>query len=387
MEMIVSRYQDMVLNITVDDSRNNKFLAVNVTDFSNNEAKAGSIYIGRIKNIVKNINAAFVEIADRELCFLQFKDEAQMKMYHNESEILVQVIREKLKTKQAAVTTDINLNGKYLVKNGKDGVSVSSKIKNVIKRNELISILNEAADDVSGYIIRTNAVNASKDELIAEYNRLEKQYNDIIKKSEYSPCYTCIYSVPEDYILAVRDSYDENITRIRTDDVDIYRKLHDYLSVYDKKKLEKLSLYDDASYPLSALYQIETKLLKAVGRRVWLDSGAYLVIDVCEACTVIDVNTGKAVKKSGNKDKHFFDINVEAAKECFEQIRLRNISGVIIIDFVDMISKEYNDKLMKYLNEFAAIDNIKTSVVDKTALGFVEVTRKKVKKPLYSYIE
>ena len=148
MEMIVSRYRDMVLNITVDDSRNNKFLAVNVTDFSNNEAKAGSIYIGRIKNIVKNINAAFVEIADRELCFLQFKDEAQMKMYHNESEILVQVIREKLKTKQAAVTTDINLNVKYLVKNGKDGVSVSSKIKNVIKRNELISILNEAADDV-----------------------------------------------------------------------------------------------------------------------------------------------------------------------------------------------------------------------------------------------
>lgn len=386
MDMVITAYKDNIVTATIDKEHNNELISVDISSLDHNNAKVGNIYIGRVKNIVKNINAAFVEIANKELCFLQFGSKEEMKNYHNEMDIPVQVLREKIKTKQAAVTTDIILTGKYLIKTNKNEISVSSKIKNKHRKAELISLLSQCTGEKKGYIIRTNAKDASNEDIKAEYEYLEKKYEKILKKISYSPTYSLLDEAPDNFITSVRDSYDSDVTKIITDRREIYDKLLQYFNEVSPVTAGKVVYYEDESYSLDALYGISSKISKALGKRVWLDSGAYLVIEPTEACVIIDVNTGKAVKKSGDKEKTFFDINMEAAKECFRQIKLRNYSGVILIDFVDMEKEENKGKLMNYINELAAMDSVKTSVVDITGLGFVEITRKKVKKPLHESI-
>lgn len=403
MDLVLTKYRERALAAYFDSENNNKL--VNVTALNDETgALVGDIYVGRIKNHVKNINAAFVEIAGGELCFLQFDDKDKM-IPKNESDVVVQVTREGIKTKQAAVSTDINLTGKYLIKTQKNQISISSKIKNVKRRNELLvwmeELINNYTDNDStnngsakecrsnhcsgngtGYIIRTNAENVSKEELVREYDYLEKLYADILKKAEYSTTHSLLYRTSF-AVSQVRDGYDRNIDRIVTDDESIYNEIRDYLNEVSPDMLCKLSLYEDDSFPLDAMYGLSFKLDKALSKKVWLDSGAYLIIEPTEALTVIDVNTGKAVKKKSDKEKHFLKINLEACEELFRQISVRNLSGIIIVDFIDMKSKENNVILMDKLKELASLDSVKTTVVDMTALGLVEITRKKVHKPLH----
>ena len=403
MDLVLTKYRERALAAYFDSENNNKL--VNVTALNDETgALVGDIYVGRIKNRVKNINAAFVDIAGGELCFLQFDDKDKM-IHKNESDVVVQVTREGIKTKQAAVTTDINLTGKSLIKTHKNQISISSKIKNVKRRNELLAwmeeLVNSCPDNDStnngsakecrsnhcsgngtGYIIRTNAENVSKEEIVREYDYLEKLYADILKKAEYSTTHSLLYRTSF-AVSQVRDGYDRNIDRIVTDDESIYNEIKDYLNEVSPDMLCKLSLYEDDSFPLDAMYGLSFKLDKALSKKVWLDSGAYLIIEPTEALTVIDVNTGKAVKKKSDKEKHFLKINLEACEELFRQISVRNLSGIIIIDFIDMKSKEHNAVLMDKLKELASLDSVKTTIVDMTALGLVEITRKKVYKPLH----
>lgn len=403
MDLVLTNCKDRVVAAYFDGSRNNRL--VNVTAFNDSGgALIGDIYVGRVKNYVRNINAAFVEIAGGELCFLQFNEKDTIKP-KNETDILVQVIREGIKTKQAAVTMDINLTGKYLIKTHNNHIAISSKIKSVKRRNELFAwmeeLVNSCPDNDStnngsakecrsnhcsgngtGYIIRTNAENVSKEELVREYDYLEKLYSDILKKAEYSTTHSLLYRTSF-AVSQVRDSYDRNIDRIVTDDESIYNEIKDYLNEVSPDMLCKLSLYEDDSFPLDAMYGLSFKIDKALSKKVWLDSGAYLIIEPTEALTVVDVNTGKAVKKKNDKEKHFMKINLEACEELFRQISVRNLSGIIIVDFIDMKSKENNEVLMNKLKELASLDSVKTSIVDMTALGLVEITRKKVYKPLH----
>jgi len=298
-------------------------------------------------------------------------------------DIVVQVTTEAIKTKQASVTTNINLTGKFLIKTHKNELAVSSKIKQPKKRKELISLLeNEGA---SGFIFRTNAADASKDEIIKEYHYLNNLYYEIYKKAGHAMSHSLLYRLSFEEC-EIRDCYDEQVKRIITDDKEIYNNILNYINNSCPWLSEKLSLYTDESFPLNAMYSINTKIEKALSKKVWLDSGAYLIIEPTEACTVIDVNTGKAIKKGKDKEKHFLKINKEAAKEAMLQISLRNLSGIILIDFIDMKEEENNNELINYLRTLASCDSVKTTVVDMTALGLIEITRKKMHKPLHELL-
>lgn len=382
MDLVFSHYGKNIVAAYVDTACN-RLVDIKICEEDINCAKVGDIYLGRVKNVVKNIKAAFVEIAGGQLCFMQFPDETDMKCIHNEMDIVVQVTREKVKTKQAAVTMDINLQGRYLIKTHKNEISVSSKIKSVAQKKKLSECLKEISGSAEcGYIIRTNAGNISKNELEREYHYLEKLYGDIMRKAERSVTHSLLYrtSFAEDEI---RDCYDDGIDRIVTDDRNIYETVSGYIDDACPHLKDRLSFYGDESFPLNSMYGLNAKIEKALSKKVWLDSGAYLVIEPTEACTVIDVNTGKAVKKGKDREQHFYNINKEAAKEAIAQIRLRNLSGIIIIDFIDMKSDEDNEGLMELLRVLASADPVKTTVVDMTELGLVELTRKKVHKPLH----
>ena len=167
----------------------------------------------------------------------------------------------------------------------------------------------------------------------------------------------------------------------------MYSEIKEYLETYQKEDLHKLKLYSDPMLPLIKLYGIETKLENALKEKVWLKSGGNLIIQPTEALTVIDVNTSKAVTGKKNVEETFFKLNLEAAKEIAKQIRLRNLSGIIIVDFIDMKKEENKECLLNTLNEYLKQDPVKTMLIDMTALNLVEITRKKIRKPLYEQIK
>ena len=210
-------------------------------------------------------------------------------------------------------------------------------------------------------------------------------YLKLSKEASCRTCYSCIYRALPGYIAAIRDSYSGTLDGIVTDIPAYYEELKDYLEEYQAEDADKLTLYEDKLLPLSKLYSLDSALEHALNKHVWLKSGGYLVIEPTEAMVVIDVNTGKYSGKKKMQDT-ICRINMEAADEIGRQLRLRNLSGIILIDFIDMEREEDREMLMRHLGDVVSKDPVKTTVVDMTRLNLVEVTRKKVRKPLYEQI-
>lgn len=198
-------------------------------------------------------------------------------------------------------------------------------------------------------------------------------------------CYSCLYRALPGYIAAIRDSFGGTLEEIITDVPEYHRELKAYLEMCQKEDAGRLTLYEDSLLPLGRLYSLETAFEKALGKNVWLKSGGYLVIEPTEAMTVIDVNTGKYSGRKKMQDT-IYKINMEAADEIGRQLRLRNLSGIIIVDFIDMERDEDRKALLAHLGEVVLKDPVKTTVVDMTALNLVELTRKKVRKPLHEQV-
>lgn len=382
--------------------------------------RVGDIYIGRIRNIVKNINGAFVEIADKEVCYLPLSenmspvfcdgkerrsaDECKTDVANGVKgekvlnsrplrigdELLVQIAKDTAKSKAPLATADINLTGRYVVLvKGKSTIGVSSKITVDSERDRLKNLVRAYLENDLGFIVRTNAVTAKDEDITAEIESLKEQYKTLTTKKVHGLCFTKVYSAPSSYILEVRDGYSYEIDSIRTDNKEIYESLKEYMSLYSKEELKKLELYEDKNISLSVLYGLEGKLQKALSDKVWLDSGAYLVIQPTEALVSIDVNTGKAIAGKQNTEETFFKVNCEAAVEIAAQLRLRNLSGIIIVDFIDMKEEEHRKQLLALLKEEIAKDHITTRLIDMTPLGLVELTRQRIRKPIHesdSYI-
>lgn len=361
------------------------------------EYQLGSIYVGKIKNIAKNIDAAFVEIAPGEICYVPLED-MKAPVYTKKGssqkpqagdELLIQISREKIKSKFAAGTTRIELHGKYvLLTAGKPQLSVSSKVTKEEKdrlQNVLKTFTEQVNTESIGWLMRTNAALASDTILIEEMQRLLLQYHTIVEQAQYRTCFSCLYRSPSAYLTRLSNLYDKDSIQILTDAVDLYQEIREYLQMYQPEDLEKVSLYQDELLPLKKLYSLEHQLEEALKERVWLKSGGYLVIQPTEALTVIDVNTGKY---EGGKKKQaaMLKVNLEAAAETARQIRLRNLSGIIICDFINMENKEDERTLMEHLGTLLKKDPIPTTLVDMTKLSLVEITRKKREKPLYEAI-
>lgn len=391
-KLVLTTKENRIISSLIED---NEFVQLRV-DSMDSDSILGNIYVGKVKNIVKNINAAFIEIADGVMCYysleenkypIYVKDKKSNRLVMGD-EILVQIEKENIKTKAPVATCHLNFTGKYVVlTHGKTKVGVSSKITSDKEKKRLKEILSSYKNSEYGFIIRTNAEGAAEEILRGEIETLIKRYEEITGFGVHRSAFSLVYKTPSAYLCDIRDGYANALTEIVTDDQLIFTQIKEYLETYQEEDLDKLRLYQDDQIKLSALYNIDKRLDEATREHVWLKSGAYLVIQHTEAFNVIDVNTGKAIAGKKKAQETFLKINLEAAREAARQIRLRNLSGIIIIDFIDLLDKKDQEILMRELTDLFRKDPVKTTVVDITALNLVEITRKKVRKPLHEQMK
>ncbi|MBQ8803589.1 MAG: ribonuclease E/G [Tyzzerella sp.] len=353
----------------------------------------GNIYVGKVKNIVANINAAFIEIANGVECYYSILDnpvpiftkKAGKKPLCIGDELLVQISKEAVKTKAPSVSSKLNFTGKYAVlTSGDTRIGASAKLPKE-EKERLIEIASSYASDKYGIIMRTNAKEASEEVLRKELSRLIQECESLIRAAGTRVCFSCLQRAPKQYLAELKNIYQDGLTEIIIEDLEIYEEVKAYLQKEQPEDLEKLRLYADKLLPLHKLYSIEKHVEDALKEYVWMKSGSYLVIQPTEALTVIDVNTGKNIAKKKDDSAHL-KINLEAAKEAAKQIRLRNLSGIILVDFINMDKKEYTEQLLEEFAKLLQRDPIATTLVDMTKLQLVEVTRKKVRRPLHETI-
>ena len=356
--------------------------------------RLGDVYVGKVRNIVPNIGAAFIEIEKGVNCYYDMKDAENSFFTHKSGkkalcigdELVVQISREAVKTKAATVTGSISFTGRYAVlTHGNTRIGVSSKIPKSLK-DEYKERLSGFQNDRYGIIVRTNAKDVPFQDVLDEINSLKEEYEALFQTASTRKCFSCLKSAPPSYILDLKNVYMEGMKEIIIGDKGLYTRIQSYFRAELPDKLSLLKLYDDPSFPLDKLYSTQTILEKALRERAWLKTGGYLIIQPTEALTVIDVNSGKAAAKAGSRTQSedgAMKVNLEAAREAAKQIRLRNLSGIIIIDFINMGSEENTQQLLHEFRFYLSKDPIQTSLVDMTPLGLVEVTRKKVRRPLY----
>ena len=353
----------------------------------------GNIYVGKVKNIVPNIGAAFVEIESGVNCYYDMKDAEHAVFTHKigkkplciGDELVVQISKEAVKTKAPTVTGNISFTGRYAVlTHGNTRIGVSSKIPKKV-REEYKERLRQFQNDRFGIIVRTNAKDAPFQDVLDEISRLKAEYEKIMSAAPTRVCFSCLRSAPPSYISDLKNVYMEGMKEIIVGDPELYTRIQAFFAAEIPEKEGLLRLYDDSAFPLGKLYSTQTAIEKALREKVWLRNGGYLVIQPTEALTVIDVNSGKSAGK-GKNEEGILKINLEAAREAARQIRLRNLSGIIIIDFINLESEENVGLLLKEFRMRLAGDPIQTTLVDITPLNLVEVTRKKVHRPLYEQI-
>lgn len=348
----------------------------------------GNIYVGKVQNIVKNIHAAFIEIADGIMCYYSLDDKAEPVFTNPKKdsvmkigdEVIVQVSKEGMKTKLPSVSSNLNFTGRYLVLTSqRKELGFSGKL-NKEEKKRIREFLEGEMPENAGIIVRTNARNAKKEEILEELKNLQTRYETLLKKGHSRVCFSLLEEHMPDYLQTLQNVYTQTLDEIVTDDPEVFQAVQNYLNCYGEYEIP-LRFYEDKLLPLSKLYSLESVLERSLQERVWLKSGGFLVIQPTEAFVCIDVNTGKF---SGKKEiqETFRKINLEAAKEIAWQLRLRNLSGIILIDFINMENQEDKKELLHTLQAYLNQDPIKGTVVDITPLNIVEVTRKKVRKPL-----
>lgn len=389
-KLVITKEEGRILTALLQDGKPVEFHL----EPEEEDSLLGNIYIGKVQNIVKNIQAAFIEIKSGLPCYYSLEENVKpsytSKMNSSRlvagDELLVQVSRENMKTKAPTVTSNLSFTGKYLVlTSGNTRIGVSGKLT-PFQKKELKTLLEEYRSDDYGWIIRTNASQVTAEELRLEAVQLVQQYENLMERAKFRTCYSCLYQTPKSYLTKLRDTYSGRLDAILTDDRELYESMEEFLMEYQRGDLKKLAFYEDSLLPLGKLYNLDQALKDALKERVWLKSGAYLIIQPTEALTSIDVNTGKY---DGHKalEATFLKINLEAAREIARQLRLRNISGIIIVDFINMKSPDSKKQLMDEFQAYLSKDPIKASLVDMTALELVEVTRKKVKKSLAEQVK
>lgn len=382
------RGQDFFITASFDDKRMTQIQIEAVSKSS----VLGNIYIGRVENIATNIQAAFVNIAKGVSCFLPL-EEAKNAIFTRKNgkkalcigdELLVEVTRESQKTKPPSVSANLNFPGKYLIlTTGNRLLGISKKLP-AAERERLQQLLKQQMTEEFGIVVRTAAKDASDEEILGELKTLTCQFHACLHGAMHRTAFTLLREAPPFYLQFLQNCDLTEVQKITTDLPDVHNVLLEHFQ--NTPEAEKLCLYTDAQVSLFALYSLTHELARTLNRQVWLPSGAYLVIDPTEALTVIDVNSGKNIKKKA-REELIFSINVEAAREIARQLTLRNISGICIIDFIDMKEKEHREELMHILRMELKKDKVPATLVDITRLGLVELTRKKVQKSLKEQLQ
>ena len=366
--------------------------------YDDEENIIGNIYVGYVKDIVKNIKCCFVEYEPGKKAYLQMDGNARpfylnvknSNTISSGDRIIIQIKKDPIKTKDAVCSTAFELAGKYAVLTfkGTDHMengylpAFSAKISDEKFKEEVsFAIKNTVYEKIEkecSLLIRTAAYDADIHCVLEEIDKLVSEYEELIRTAKIRPKNFLLKKAETPLFSSIKELEYKDGDRLITDDKEIYDNL---LRLYNSNELKGNvcpEFYEDKLLPLYKLYSFEKIFSEISSKKVWLKSGAYLVIEHTEALTVIDVNTGKC-NKGKNKEETFFKINQEAAEVISRQLRLRNVSGIIIIDFIDMAELTMRNKLGEVMKRLVADDKIKTTVVDFTKLNLMELTRKKTR--------
>lgn len=394
-KLLISSYKDKYLAVYFKD---NKPYDIEVID--KGIRMLDSIHIAKVGNIVDNISAAFLDIVSPDN-----KDE-KIKAYYSlndnkrhvytdcfehavlkqNDEILVSITKEAAKGKACIASSNLSLSGVYIVLSlGRGKITFSSKIDDKVWKEEIKSELDDYLDKDFNIVLRTNSYRVDKELILKELDLLSEEMRGLLEKARHTKAPALIKVSDKEYVGLLKQYLSYELKEIITDIDEVYADIDSYLKNNNKTGSVSLRLYKDELLSLNKLYALDSLIEGIRQRKVWLRNGAYIVIDHTEAMTVIDVNTGKTdINKSAQETVYY--TNLEAAKEIARQLRLRNISGIIIIDFIDMKSKELRDKLFNKLKKELKKDKVRARAIDYTALNLVELTRQKIKKPLYEVL-
>lgn len=387
---IITEYNNKTIGILLEDNRE-----VSIDVYDDSPAYCiDEIYVGRVRDVVANINAAFVEIKPQTVCYMSLNEKFSPLFLNRKNTdkvcqgdlLLVQVKKEPVKTKAGVVSCGINLSGKNIVltREMAGTIGVSHKITNNSRVKAIKELVNPYVNDDYGFIIRTDAGNSTDNEIIESINLLKQEYEELIRISATRKAHTLMKHAITPVIKSICDFRSDETDEIVTDLTNVYDEINAYTVLNTKFNVR---LYDDKMISLLKLYSIESRIENALKKHVWLKTGGYLIIEPTEAMTVIDVNTGKFDGNGKDREKTFFKTNTEAVIEIARQLKLRNISGIIIVDFINMANEENKNELLALLKAELAKDRVPTAFVDFTRLGLAEITRKKIKRPLYEMLD
>lgn len=352
--------------------------------------RSGAVYTGRVEKIVPSMKSCFVNIGLEENVYVPFEKltngvtspQHKDERIHEGDRILVQIEKPPSKQKPASGVGDYSLAGTSVAfLRGRSGLQFSKKISDSGFR-ELVKREIRIPDDTScGIMIRTNAFFYGIETIRRELAALSETEWEILKRFEYTEPGTCLYEGVPDYLLAYRDEYMLEQTDIVTDVPEVYRSMRQFFEMFIPERADRIRMHDSDSIGLYHLYEFKKNIDEAVSRKVWLKSGGNIVFDRTEAMTVIDVNSGKATAGS-NGQESLRRTNDEAALEIARQLELRNLSGMILIDFINTGNKEDERQLLQKMDSYTRKDRSYVSVVDMTALGIMELTREKKEPPV-----
>ena len=369
-----------------------KIMVEHYVNRNSNISYVGNVYLGKVQNVLPSMEAAFVDIGKGRNAVLYagevnwdaagMAESANRKIEHvlkTGQSVLVQVTKDPIGQKGARLTSQISLPGRYLVYVPSGEMSGISRRLPDQERSRLKSILKGLVPDEAGVIVRTASEGASEEELSSDVKRLQSQWQDIQEKAENpsTSAPSLLYSEPDLTVRVIRDIFNEDFRQLLVQGDQAWDDINEYLGAIAPELTQKIEKWVGPR-DLFAEHRVEEQLAKAFDRKVYLPSGGSLVIDRTEAMVVIDVNTGKFVGKGGNLEETVTKNNLEAAEEIARQLRLRDLGGIVVIDFIDMALESNRDLVLRRLVECLGRDRTKHQVAEVTSLGLVQMTRKRI---------
>ena len=349
----------------------------------------GNVYLGKVQNVLPSMEAAFVDIGRGRNAVL-YSGEVDWELAETGNQprrielalksgdtVLVQVTKDPVGQKGARLTSQVSLPGRYLVYVPNGSMNGISRKLPESERARLKKILKEVLPEDAGVIVRTAAEGATEEQLTLDVQRLQQQWADIEKKVEKGNAPVLLHSEPDLLVKIVRDVFNEDFQKMVISGDDSHQVITEYLQGVAPDLLERIEIYKGEK-DIFDEYRIGEQIAKALERKVYLPSGGSLVIDRTEAMTVVDVNTGKFVGSGGNLEETVTKNNLEAAEELVRQLRLRDIGGIVVVDFIDMVLESNRDLVLRRLMECLSRDRTKHQVAEVTSLGLVQMTRKKL---------
>ena len=387
-EMLVRQIADRTQIAVIEDG----VMVEHYVNRNSNQSYVGNVYLGRVQNVLPSMEAAFVDIGKGRNAVLYagevnwdaagISESAPRKIetvLKTGQPVLVQVTKDPIGQKGARLTSQISLPGRYVVYVPGGGMSGISKRLPEEERARLKSILKSLIPEEAGVIVRTAAEGVSEEDLTNDVARLKAQWDDIYAKSQNSNFHppSALYEEPDLAVRVIRDIFNEDFRKLTVQGSTAWDEVTNYLGFIAPELTQKIEKYTGTG-DLFADFRVEEQLAKAFDRKVYLPSGGSLVIDRTEAMVVIDVNTGKFIGKGGNLEETVTKNNLEAAEEIARQLRLRDLGGIVVIDFIDMILESNREAVLRRLVECLGRDRTKHQVAEVTSLGLVQMTRKRV---------